>query len=101
LRARQAKSRHEIANAREDKDSDYCWNVAKHCVDSVIWFSQIKDFPQTNIKTRGETSGEDMLTFKDWWTTVDPTFVFLLALPFAVALAGLVSYFLRKRTRRN
>jgi hypothetical protein len=29
-------------------------------------------------------------SFSAWWATVDPAFAFLLALPFAVAAAGLV-----------
>jgi hypothetical protein len=35
-----------------------------------------------------------------WLVTLDRPFAFLLALPFAVAIAGLTSHFVRRRTGR-
>lgn len=36
-----------------------------------------------------------------WWETVSPTFVFLLALPFAVGAAGLIGDAVRRRWRNR
>lgn len=41
-----------------------------------------------------------LMSWSDWWQGVPPTFAFLLALPFAVAAAGLLAEGLRKGRRR-
>jgi hypothetical protein len=42
-----------------------------------------------------------LASWSAWWDTVTPSFAFLLALPFAVAAAGLLGDAVRRRCRRR
>lgn len=42
-----------------------------------------------------------LVSWSAWWDTVTPSFAFLLALPFAVAAAGLLGDAVRRRRRRG
>lgn len=44
---------------------------------------------------------ETLASLSAWWVTVPASFAFLLALPFAVAAAGLLGDTIRRRCRRH